>query len=168
MVYVAQQSSSHQRWAIWHLQDLDTDTMCQVLQHKWLHPGICHQMDDNINDHCSRSNQGEGHPTNGLQGIQGCVFQKKKPTKLPPSWPYDHAIKLKDLFVFQWAKAYLLNSIEHQACKEFIEEYLKTGKISPSKSLQAMPFFFVKRKEAGKLCPCQDYQYLNSHTIKNT
>ena len=30
-----------------------------------------------------------------------------------------------------------------------------------------MPFFFVKQKEAGKLCSCQDYQYLNSHTIKN-
>ena len=95
------------------------------------------------------------------------VFSKKKPTKLPPSRPYDHAIKLKDSFIPQWAKAYLLNPIKHQACKEFIEEHLKTRKISPSKSLQAMPFFFVKKKEAGKLCPCQDYKYLNSHTIKN-
>ena len=28
------------------------------------------------------------------------------------------------------------------------------------------PFFFVKKKH-GKLCPVQDYQYLNEHTIKN-
>ena len=35
------------------------------------------------------------------------------------------------------------------------------------KSPQATPFFFVKKKGAGKLCPCQDYWYFNSHTIKN-
>ena len=95
------------------------------------------------------------------------VFSKKTPTKLPPSQPYDHAIELKDLFVPQWAKAYPLNPIRHQACKEFIEEHLKTGKISLLKFPQAAPFFFVKKKEAGKLYPCQDHQYLNSHTIKN-
>ena len=48
------------------------------------------------------------------------MFFKKTPTKLPPSQPYDHAIKLKDLFVLQQAKVYLLNPIKHQACKEFI------------------------------------------------
>ena len=31
----------------------------------------------------------------------------------------------------------------------------------------ATPFFFVKKKD-GKLRPCQDYQYLNKWTIKNT
>ena len=96
------------------------------------------------------------------------VFSEKTPTKLPPSQPYNHTIKLKDLFVPQWAKAYPLNPIEHQACKKFIEEHLKTKKIFPSKSPQAMPLFFVKKKKAGKLHPCQDYWYLNSHTIKNT
>ena len=95
------------------------------------------------------------------------VFSEKAPIRLLPSQPYNHAIKLKDLFVSQQAKAYLLNPIEHQACKEFIEEHLKIGKISPSKFPQAAPFFFVKKNEAGKLWPCQDYQYLNSHTIKN-
>ena len=28
------------------------------------------------------------------------------------------------------------------------------------------PFFFVDKKD-GKLRPCQDYQYLNEHMIKN-
>ena len=30
----------------------------------------------------------------------------------------------------------------------------------------ASPFFFVNKKD-GKLRPCQDYQYLNEHTVKN-
>ena len=30
----------------------------------------------------------------------------------------------------------------------------------------ASPFFFVSKKD-GKLRPCQDYRYLNEHTIKN-
>ena len=96
------------------------------------------------------------------------VFSEKTSTKLPPSQLYNHVIKLKDSFVPQWTKAYPLNSIKHQACKEFVKEHLKIGRISPLKSLQAASFFFVKKKEAGKLYPCQEYQYLNSHTIKNT
>ena len=96
------------------------------------------------------------------------IFSEKTPMKLPPSRSYDHTIELKDLFIPQQAKAYPLNPIKHQACKEFIEEHLKIEKISLSKSSQAVPFFLVKKKEAGKLCPCQDYWYLNSHTIKNT
>ena len=91
------------------------------------------------------------------------VFSEKFPMKLSPSWPYNHTIKLKDLFIPQQAKAYLLNSIKHQACKEFVKkEQLKIGKISPLISPQAMSFFFVKKKEARELHPCQDYQYLNS------
>ena len=79
------------------------------------------------------------------------VFSEKTPTKLPPSQPYDHTIELKDLFVPKQAKVYPLNPVKHQACKEFIEEHLKTSRISPSKSPQAVPFFFIKKKEAGKL-----------------
>ena len=30
----------------------------------------------------------------------------------------------------------------------------------------ASPFFFVDKKD-GKLCPCQDYRYLNDWTVKN-
>ena len=64
------------------------------------------------------------------------------------------------------AKIYPLNPQEVDACREFIEENLKTGRIRPSKSPQASPFFFVKKKD-GKLCPVQDYRYLNDHTVKN-
>ena len=48
-----------------------------------------------------------------------------------------------------------------------MEENLQTGRIQPSKSPQASPFFFVKKKD-GKLRPVQDYWYLNKHMVKNT
>ena len=50
---------------------------------------------------------------------------------------------------------------------EFIDENLHSGKIHPSKSPQASPFLFVKKKDGG-LQPCQDYRYLNSHTVQDT
>ena len=61
---------------------------------------------------------------------------------------------------------YPLNLKEREACKAFIDENLKTGRIVPSKSPQAAPFFFVAMRDI-LLHPCQDYQYLNSHTIRN-
>jgi len=54
-----------------------------------------------------------------------------------------------------------------EALKTFINENLKEGKILPSKFLQASPFFFVLKKD-GTFHPCQDYCYINSHTVKNT
>ena len=56
--------------------------------------------------------------------------------------------------------------METEVCKAFIEEHLKNGRITPSQSPQASPFFFVPKKD-GTLRPCQDYRYLNSHTTKN-
>ena len=58
-----------------------------------------------------------------------------------------------------------MNSKEMEVCKEFIDEHLKSGKICKSQLPQASPFF-VQKKDGG-LCPCQDYWYLNEHTVKN-
>ena len=85
---------------------------------------------------------------------------------LPPCRSFDHTIDLKDSFVPKVAKLYPLNPQEVDACKAFVEEHLQTGRIQPSKSPQASPFFFVKKKD-GKLQPVQDYWYLNEHTVKN-
>ena len=70
------------------------------------------------------------------------------------------------MFTPKIAKVYSLNPQEMETCKAFIKEHLETGCIIPSKSPQASPFFFVPKKD-GTLCPCQDYHYLNSHTIQN-
>jgi len=56
---------------------------------------------------------------------------------------------------------------EQEKLDEFINENLCKKYIRPSKSPQASPFFFVSKKDSGKLRPCQDYQRLNNWTIKN-
>ena len=94
------------------------------------------------------------------------VFSEKTHDRLPPHRSYNHTIDLKPLFIPKIAQVYPLNPKEQEACKSFIDEHLKTGQIVLSKSPQAAPFFFVAKKD-GSLRPCQDYRYLNSHTIRN-
>ena len=94
------------------------------------------------------------------------VFSEQTFDALPPRRDFDHAIELKESFTPKVAKLYPLNPKELVACQTFVDENLKTGQIQPSKSPQASPFFFVKKKD-GKLCPVQDYCYLNEHTVKN-
>src|SRR6266705_2574017 len=43
---------------------------------------------------------------------------------------------------------------------------LEKGFIRPSKSPQAASLFFVSKSD-GRPRPCQDYHYINAHTIKN-
>ena len=94
------------------------------------------------------------------------IFGEQMFNTLPPCQSFNHIIDLKDLFVPKVAKLYPLNPQEVDACKAFVEENLQTGQIWPSKSPQASPFFFIKKKD-GKLWPVQDYQYLNEHMVKN-
>ena len=94
------------------------------------------------------------------------VFSEKTYNILPPHWSFDHTIELKDSFIPKIAKVYPLNPTEKGACRAFINGHLKTGWIILSKSPQAAPFFFVPKMD-GTLHPCQDYHYLNSHTIHN-
>ena len=92
------------------------------------------------------------------------VFSEKTHDQLPPHCPYDHTIELHPDFTPKIAKVYALNPTEMEMCKSFVKEHLKTGRIVSSKFPQASPFFFVPKKDRT-LRPCQDYRYLNSHTI---
>ena len=94
------------------------------------------------------------------------VFSEQTYVILPPHRPFDHTIELKDSFIPKIAKVYPLNPADKEAYKAFIDEHLKTGRILPSKSPQASPFFFMPKKD-GTLRLCQDYCYLNTHTIHN-
>ena len=94
------------------------------------------------------------------------VFDEPEGGKLPPRRPFDHGIELKETITPKVAKSYPMNPKEMEACKAFIDEHLKSGKIRKSRSPQASPFFFVQKKDGG-LRPCQDYRYLNEHMVKN-
>ncbi|ESK92915.1 reverse transcriptase-rnase h-integrase [Moniliophthora roreri MCA 2997] len=94
-------------------------------------------------------------------------FEKKKAERFLPSRPYDHAIDLKADFKPRDCKIYSLSPKERIEQDKFLDENLRKGYIRPSKSLMASPFFFVAKKEAEALRPCQDYRDLNNRTIKN-
>ena len=57
--------------------------------------------------------------------------------------------------------------MEKEVLRKWLDEELKKGYITKSKSPYASPFFFIKKKD-GKLRPVQDYWKLNEHTIRDT
>ena len=63
-------------------------------------------------------------------------------------------------------KIYLLSRVEREKVQEFVKDQLRKGYIRPLKSPQTSLVFFVLKKD-GKKRMVQDYQYLNSWTIKN-
>jgi len=100
---------------------------------------------------------------------------------IPNSWTYltkrrpinsrttsmDHKIEMKDGFIPKSIKNYNFTPVEQIKLDKFLKENLEKGYIRPSQSPMASPFFFVSKKEEGKLRPCQDYRYINDWTIKN-
>ena len=93
------------------------------------------------------------------------IFDKKASECFPSSRPWDHKIDLKNTFKPVSMKPYRLSPTEEQELNKFIDKNLEKGYIRPSESPMASPYFFVGKKD-GKLRPCQDYRYLNEHTIK--
>ena len=94
------------------------------------------------------------------------VFEKKEFDCLPERRPWDHAIELIPGAKPVDCKVYPLSPQEQRQLDEFLEENLRSGRIQPSKSPMASPFFFVKKKD-GSLRPVQDYRKLNAMTVKN-
>ena len=94
------------------------------------------------------------------------VFEKESFDSLPDHREWDHAIELTGEAKSIHRKLYPLSPVEQSELDKFLEENLSSGRIRPSKSPMAAPFFFVKKKD-GSLRPVQDYRYLNSITVKN-
>ena len=63
-------------------------------------------------------------------------------------------------------KIYPLSRVEREEVQEFVKDQLRKGYIRPLKSPQTSLVFFVSKKDEKKRM-VQDYQYLNSWTIKN-
>ena len=95
------------------------------------------------------------------------IFLKEATNHVPPFHSYDHEITLDELFKPQIGKVYFLSPEEQKTTEDFLDENLKTSKIHLLNSPQASFFFLVKKKD-GDLCPCQDYCYVNKHTIHDT
>lgn len=94
------------------------------------------------------------------------VFKKASFNQLPERHQWDHAIELKPEVESFNSKIYPLSLAKQAELDTFIEEHLHSGRIRPSKSPIASPFFFIKKKD-GSLRPVQDYHKLNTVTIKN-
>src|SRR5258705_1238952 len=95
------------------------------------------------------------------------VFNKDSFDELPPRRTWDHSIELKNDASPKVGKINPLSPTEQQQLEIFIYENLRTGRIHPSKSPMASPFFFIKKK-SGELCPVQDCRRLNEMTVKNS
>ena len=94
------------------------------------------------------------------------VFSEEAFQKMPPRRAYDHLIELDETFKPRVGKVYPLSPDEQKVTDDFIEENFKNGKIRASMSPQASSFFYVGKKDEG-IRPCQDYRYVNEHTIKD-
>ena len=95
------------------------------------------------------------------------VFSEEESHWLPPSRPWDHAIKLKEGVPEAINCKVIPTTIEEdEALKKFIKEQMEKGYIQKSKSPYASAFFFIKKKDR-KLWPIQDYWKLNQYTIWN-
>jgi hypothetical protein len=94
------------------------------------------------------------------------VFSEEEASRFPERTSWDHAINLKEGFKPKSAHIYPMSPGEEAELKKFLDENLDKKYVRKSKSEQAVPFFFVSKKD-GKLRPVQDYRYLNEWTIKD-
>ncbi|SOV09386.1 uncharacterized protein UDID_18575 [Ustilago sp. UG-2017a] len=94
------------------------------------------------------------------------VFSRVKADKLLPHRTYDHQIPLEEGKSPPFGPIYSLSEHELKTLREYLEENLAKGFISPSDSLAASPILFVKKKD-GSLRLCVDYRGLNRITIRN-
>ena len=126
-----------------------------------------HPKDSRISEHVRRSKEQTMGINRYLKDFAP-VFSQSGFDELPPRRSWDHAIELKPSEESKpiSSKVYALSRAEQVELDKFIDEHLATGRIRPSKSPIASPFFFVKKKD-GSLRPVQDYRRLNEITIRN-
>jgi len=100
-----------------------------------------------------------------IRGFES-VFAKEDFNILLEHRQWDHAIELILGLEPKLLKVYPLSLVEQKELDFFVEENLHTGWICPSKFPMVALVFFIKKKN-GLLWLVQDYQALNSMTVKN-
>ena len=94
------------------------------------------------------------------------VFSEAKWDELPKSQPdFDIKIKFQEDPKHLSSKLYSLTQEVTVEMNRWIDEQLASGRIRPSKSPYASPFFYKREKD--KLHPIIDYSRLNSYLVKD-
>ena len=94
------------------------------------------------------------------------VFKSELPKGLPPERAVDHEIGIEDGAKLAHRPLFQISPAEMVACKEYILDLQKKGKIRPSRSPFGAPLFFVKNKDKP-LRGVVDYRALNRITKRN-
>ena len=95
------------------------------------------------------------------------VFSHEAADSLPPHRSFDHAIDLKPGEQPPWGPIYPLSQKELDQLREWLEDMLKSGKITPSKSPGGAPILFVPKPHGRGLRLVVDYRGLNKATVLN-
>ena len=94
------------------------------------------------------------------------VFDRSKADELPSHRPYNHKIIIEGEGQLPRSRIYLMSGNKLQKVKEYLEENLKKGFISPSSAPYASPaLFVVKSNESLRFCV--NYRKLNAVTKRN-
>ena len=94
------------------------------------------------------------------------VFDRAQADKLPPHRSYDHKIELSGDRPPPQSGAYRMSPYKLQKVKEYLNENLSKGFITPSKAPYSSPVLFAL-KSNGDLRFCVDYRKLNAMTKRN-
>ena len=94
------------------------------------------------------------------------VFDRSKADQLPPHRSYDHKIELNGDSRPPQTRAYRMSPYKLQKVKEYLNENLSKGFITPSQAPYSSPVLFAL-KANGDLRFCVDYRKLNAITKRN-
>jgi len=94
------------------------------------------------------------------------LFRPSTAEKLAPRRTFDHAIDLKPDTQPPWGPIYPVLQNQLEALRKYLDDMLKQGKISPSKSPAGAPILFVPKPDS-RLLLVVDYRGLNKVTVHN-